>query len=96
MVAPYTGGEVLFRDDLTRRTVNDRYADGARISVQPASGEPAAGPDEADLLFLVRADGQLAAVTQAGVPAPQAGDTSVSLGPVPVPATQTADGRQPR
>ena len=96
VVAPYTGGEVLFRDGLTRRTVNDRYADGARISVQPASVEPAAGPDEADLLFLVRADGQLAAVTQAGVPAPQAGDTSVSLGPVPVPATQTADGRQPR
>ena len=34
VVAPYTGGEVLFRDGLTRRTVNDRYADGARISVQ--------------------------------------------------------------
>ena len=55
-------------------------------------------PAEADLLFLVRADGHLAAVTQAGAPAPQAGDTSVSLGPVPVPVpvTQTADGRQPR
>jgi NhaP-type Na+/H+ or K+/H+ antiporter len=96
VVAPYTGGEVLFRDDLTRRTVNDRYADGARISVRPASVEPAAGPDEADLLFLVRADGHLAAVTQAGVPVPQAGDTSVSLGPVPVPVAQAADDRGPR
>jgi NhaP-type Na+/H+ or K+/H+ antiporter len=96
VVAPYTGGEVLFRDDLTRRTVNDRYADGARISVRPASVEPAAGPDEADLLFLVRADGHLAAVTQAGVPVPQAGDTSVSLGPVPVPVAQAADGRGTR
>ncbi len=93
VVAPYTGGEVLFGDDLTRRTVNDRYADGARISVRPASGGPA---DGADLLFLVRADGHLAAVTQAGRPAPQAGDTLVSLGPVPVPAAQAGDGRRPR
>jgi NhaP-type Na+/H+ or K+/H+ antiporter len=91
VVAPYTGGEVLFSDDLTRRTVNDRYADGARISVRPASGGPA---DGADLLFLVRADGHLAAATQAGTPPPQAGDTLVSLGPVPV--AQVADGRRPR
>jgi NhaP-type Na+/H+ or K+/H+ antiporter len=94
VVAPYTGGEILFSDDLTRLAVNDRYADGARISVQRPDAEPSARPDEADLLFLVRADGQLAAVTQAGVPAPQAGDTSVSLGPVPV--AQVADGRGPR
>jgi len=55
------------------------------------AGMPA---DEADLLFRVRADGQLAAVTQTGSPAPQAGDTTVSLGPVPV--AQAADGRGPR
>src|SRR6201996_1588382 len=42
VVAPYTGGEILFGHDLTRLTVNDRYADGARISVQRASVEPAA------------------------------------------------------
>jgi len=36
-----------------------------------------------DLLFLVRADGQLAAVTAAGPPVPEPGDTIVSLGPVP-------------
>ena len=99
VVAPYTGGEILFSDGLTRLAVTDRYADGARISVRQASVEPAAwpnGPNEADLLFLVRADGHLAAVTQAGVPAPQAGDTSVSLGPVPVPVAQAADGRGPR
>jgi hypothetical protein len=95
VVAPYTGGEVLFSDDLTRPTVNDRYADGARISVRPASGGPA---DGADLLFLVRADGHLVASTQAGTPAPQAGDTLVSLGPVPVPvpAAKAADSRRPR
>jgi hypothetical protein len=39
----------------------------------------------------VRADGQLAAVTQAGTPTPQAGDTVVSLGPVP--AAQPAERR---
>jgi NhaP-type Na+/H+ or K+/H+ antiporter len=94
VVAPYTGGEILFSDDLTRLAVNDRYADGARISVQRPDAGPGARPDEADLLFLVRADGQLAAVTQAGVPAPRAGDTSVSLGPVPV--AQVADGWGPR
>jgi len=57
------------------------------------------GPDGAlpaghDILFLVRADGQLAAVTQADTAVPQAGDTIVSLGPVPV--AQTADGRSQR
>jgi NhaP-type Na+/H+ or K+/H+ antiporter len=95
VVAPYTGGEVLFSDGLTRLAVNDRYADGARISARPARRGPAAG---ADLLFLVRADGHLAAVTQAGTPASQAGDTLVSLGPVPVPVpvAQAADGRRPR
>lgn len=58
-----------------------RYHDGARIVVQPANGVLPAGHD---LLFIVRADGQLAAVTQTGTPAPEAGDTIVSLGPVPV------------
>ena len=43
VVAPYTGGEVLFGDGLTRRAVSGRYADGARISVA-ASAEPTAGP----------------------------------------------------
>ena len=90
VVAPYTGGEILFRKDLTRRAVTDRYAGGARITVQRADGGPAArhgaAPAGEDLLFLVRADGHLAAVTQDDTPVPRAGDTMVSLGPVPVPA----------
>jgi len=90
VVAPYTGGEVLFSDDLTRLAVSDRYAGGARITVQRAAGEPAAGHGALfaghDLLFLVRTDGHLAAVTQDDMPVPRAGDTMVSLGPVPVPA----------
>jgi hypothetical protein len=87
VVAPYTSGEILFGDGLTRGVFSGRYHDGARIVAQPANGVLPAGHD---LLFLVRADGQLAAVTHTGTPAPEAGDTIVTLGPVPV--AQTADG----
>jgi hypothetical protein len=78
VVAPYTGGEILFAPQLTRYEVGRRYSDGARICTQAASdGIPAGG----DLLFLVRADGRLDPVTQVGPPEPQAGDTMVLLGP---------------
>ncbi len=70
-----------------------RRLHGARIVAQRAGAGLAAGHD---LLFLVRADGQLAAVTRAGTPAPQAGDTMVSLGPVPVPVAPGTDGRRPQ
>ena len=78
MVAPYTGGEILFDSKLTRYEVSRRYADGARICTQPADGGAAA---HGNLLFLVRADGRLAPVTRHGPPEPQAGDTMVLLGP---------------
>jgi len=71
--------------------VSCRYHDGARIAVQRAVGALPAGHD---ILFLVRADGRLAAVTQTGTAMPQPGDTIVSLGPVPV--AQSADGRAQR
>ncbi len=87
VVAPYTGGEILFGAAMTREAFSGRYHDGARIVAQPASGVLPAGHD---LLFLVRADGQLAPVTRTGRPAPEAGDTTISLGPVPV--AQHADG----
>ena len=77
VVAPYTGGEILFDSKLTRYEVSRRYADGARICTQPADGGAAA---DGNLLFLVRADGQLAPVTRHGPPEPQAGDTMVLLG----------------
>jgi hypothetical protein len=78
VVAPYTSGEILFADGLTRPAVTERYTDGARILRAGASGARPAG---ADVLFLVRSGGQLAAVTQTGTPAPQPGDTLVCLGP---------------
>ena len=57
------------------------------------AGLVARGSAGHDLMFLVRADGQLTAVTQTETPVPQAGDTMVSLGPVPV--AQATDGRRP-
>ena len=91
VVAPYTGGEILFGDGMTRPAVSCRYHDGARIAAQRADGALPAGHD---ILFVVRADGQLTAVTQTDTAVPQAGDTVVSLGPVPV--AQPVDGRSQR
>ena len=86
VVAPYTTGDILFADGMTRPAVTERYQDGARIVVHRTDGVLPAGQD---LLFVVRADGQLTAVTQTSTPTPQAGDTLVSLGPVL--AAQPAD-----
>ena len=78
VVAPYTTGEILFANAMTRPAVTERYRDGARIVVHSTDGALPAGQD---LLFIVRADGQLVPVTQTSAPTPQAGDTFVSLGP---------------
>jgi hypothetical protein len=76
VVAPYTGGQVLFGTGLTRYDVSRRYFSGARITSRPADGELPAGTD---LLFLVRADGKLMPVTTAGPPGRQNGDTMIVL-----------------
>ena len=79
VVAPYTGGETLFDSQLTRYEIGQRYASGARICVRPADGGDARTSADGDLLFLVRADGRLVAVTRSGPPEPEAGDTMVLL-----------------
>ena len=61
VVAPYTGGEILFGTSLTRYHIGHRYAAGAPIFTRPADSRIPAG---SDLLFLVRANGILAPVTQ--------------------------------
>ena len=86
VVAPYTTGQILFANGMTRPAVTARYQDGARIVVHVTDGVL---PPGQDLLFIVRADGQLTAVTQTSMPTPQAGDTLVYLGPVLV--AQPAD-----
>ena len=86
VVAPYTTGEILFANGMTRPAVTERYQGGARIVL---SGTDDVLPAGQDLLFVVRADGQLVPVSQTSTPTPQPGDTFVSLGQVL--AAQPAD-----
>jgi NhaP-type Na+/H+ or K+/H+ antiporter len=81
VVAPYTGGEILFDPKLTRFEVGQRYAGGARIRTLSADGGRTPADADGSLLFLVRSDGRLAPVTRTGPPEPEAGDTMVLLGP---------------
>lgn len=77
VVAPYTGGEVLFGAELSRPEMGRRYQAGARIVVcAPGSTSPAGG----DELFLVRADGRLVPATGSPLKR-QAGDSLVVLCP---------------
>jgi NhaP-type Na+/H+ or K+/H+ antiporter len=76
VIAPYTGGEILFDQQLTRYEVSRLYASGGRICTRPADG---VAPADGSLLFLVRADGKLAPVTRTGPPEPQEGDNMVLL-----------------
>ncbi|WP_327323394.1 cation:proton antiporter [Streptomyces sp. NBC_01210] len=78
VVAPFIGGEALFGADLTWPTISRRYEDGAAVLTQPAGG---ALPPGCDPLFLVRPDGRLDPVTEAGTPLPGPGDTVVLLAP---------------
>jgi NhaP-type Na+/H+ or K+/H+ antiporter len=78
VVAPFTGADVLFGDNLTRTALAARHANGARIVIGPADRGI---PDGYDLLFLVKQDGHLEPVTDAARPDPRAGETVVLLGP---------------
>jgi NhaP-type Na+/H+ or K+/H+ antiporter len=78
VVAPYTGGEALFGPELTRPAVIRRYQDGARIAARPGR-DPL--PAASEVLFLIRADGQLAPVTDHTTPEHRGGDLAVLLEP---------------
>ena len=78
VVAPYTGGEALFGPELTRPAVIGRYAGGARVATR--SGRHPL-PAASDVLFLIRADGQLAPVTDHTTPEHRGGDIAVLLEP---------------
>lgn len=54
VVAPYTGGDILFGHSLVRHRLAGRYEHGARFHVQPGS-QPI--PADRDILFVVRTDG---------------------------------------
>jgi NhaP-type Na+/H+ or K+/H+ antiporter len=76
VVAPYTGGEILFDAELTRLEVGERYAGGARVVNRPGDDGI---PPGMELLFLIRADGKLMPVTRTSPPVPEPGDTMVLL-----------------
>ncbi|MCX5010474.1 cation:proton antiporter [Streptomyces sp. NBC_00555] len=82
VVAPYTGGAVLFGGSLVRHVLAARYEQGARFLVQPAS-DPL--PPGHETLFVVRGDGRLEPVDETQAVTPEEGDVVVLLGPVPPP-----------
>jgi hypothetical protein len=84
VVAPYTGGETLFGAELTGAAVIGRYRSGARITARRGC-DPL--PAAAEVLFVIRADGQLVPVTEHTTPAHRGDDTTVLLEP-----QQTTDG----
>jgi NhaP-type Na+/H+ and K+/H+ antiporters len=77
VVAPYTGGDILFGRALVRHRLAARYEDGARFHVQPGS-QPI--PSDRDILFVIRADGQLVPVTGTRTITPLPDDTAVLMG----------------
>jgi NhaP-type Na+/H+ or K+/H+ antiporter len=76
VVAPYSGGRVLFGHALNRSTLASRYAEGARIVLRPARGDLPSGHE---VLFVVHADGRLEPTTRQRVPELLEGDTVVLL-----------------
>jgi len=78
VVAPFTGGEVLFGAELSRPVLARRYADGARVVARPLQDGI---PEGHDLLFRVRVDGTLVPVIEGSTPVPEDGDVAILLGP---------------
>ncbi|MFD4691077.1 cation:proton antiporter [Streptomyces sp. NPDC058463] len=78
VVAPYTGGDILFGRPLVRHTLAARYEAGARFLVQPAS---APLPPGSETLFVVREDQKLEPVTEKRRVTPGESDSVVLLTP---------------
>jgi NhaP-type Na+/H+ or K+/H+ antiporter len=76
VVAPYAGGEALFGSELTRPAAVLRHREGARIEARPGRDPVPAG---SEMLFVIRANGQLVPVTEHTMPAYGDEDTTVLL-----------------
>ena len=89
VVAPYTGGELLFDETVTRSALSRRYEQGERILIVP--GEQQSVPN-GSALFVVRKDRRLAPVTTLGKPPVEPGDSLLILGhPAMTAAASPAD-----
>ncbi|MEU9918322.1 cation:proton antiporter [Streptomyces sp. NPDC051001] len=80
VVAPYTGGDILFGTALVRHVLAARYELGARFVIRSGS---APLPEGHDTLFVVRADRRLEPVTDKQQVIPGEGDQVVLLGSAP-------------
>ncbi|MER6181970.1 cation:proton antiporter [Streptomyces sp. NPDC001652] len=80
VVAPYTGGDILFGTALVRHVLAARYERGARFVIRSGS---APLPEGHDTLFVVRADRRLEPVTDKQQVIPGEGDQVVLLGSAP-------------
>ena len=82
VVAPHTGGEILFGRPLARHLLAARYRQGARFLQQPG---PAPAPPGHDVLFVGHPDGHPDGrpdpVTETRAITPSPDDTAVLLGP---------------
>jgi NhaP-type Na+/H+ or K+/H+ antiporter len=76
VIAPYAGAEALFSSELTRPAAVLRHREGARIEARPGRDPLPAG---SEMLFVIRADGQLVPVTENTMPAYRDEDTTVLL-----------------
>src|SRR3954447_20626150 len=81
VVAPFLEGEVLFAEGLTRDAVTRRHAAGDRIVLVPGDSVPPGS----DVLFVLRASGELVPVTPSGAPDAAPGDGVLCLAAVPSP-----------
>ncbi len=72
------GDTILFHPDLTDDAMIREFGGGARFAVAAGDNVP---PDH-KLLFRVRRNGELVAVTTRSTPRPQAGDSVVLFGPI--------------
>ncbi|MDX3605265.1 cation:proton antiporter [Streptomyces sp. FL06-04B] len=78
VVAPYTGGDILFGRALVRHALAAQYDAGARFLVQPASAPFPAG---SETLFVIHDDLRLEPVTEKCRVVPGQGDRVVLLAP---------------
>lgn len=78
VVAPYTGGDILFGRALVRHALAAQYDAGARFLVQPASAPFPAG---SETLFVIHDDLRLEPVTEKRRVVPGHGDRVVLLAP---------------
>jgi NhaP-type Na+/H+ or K+/H+ antiporter len=78
VVAPFTDGMTLFGAELTGPALIRRHRGGAHVTTRRGCDPP---PGAAEMLFVIRADGQLVPVTGQATPARQDEDTAVLLEP---------------